>query len=125
MDSSKFFSTGRLSSIGFRKSSWNSKASPVVAYHNCGFNPSGEVKCWGYGGVLECLGNGGTGDQSRPVGVILGKGSSSALSGVVDIARGSMAEHTCVQHGEGKLLCWGPIMVWDSLETTTLSLIPL
>ena len=74
--------------------------------HNCGLDSIGEVKCWGRGAHGR-IGNGHEDNQPRPVGVILGEDSSSPLSGIVDLARGASAAHSCAQHGEGKLLCWG------------------
>ena len=51
-------------------------------------------------------------NQLRPVGVILGDGSSSPLSGIVDLARGSIGSHSCVQRGEGKALVLGEEFPW-------------
>ena len=39
--------------------------------------------------------------------VTQGRSSSANLSGVIDLARGSSAAHSCVQNAEGKILCWG------------------
>ena len=77
--------------------------------HNCGLTLTGGVKCWGYGRYGQ-LGDGGYGFvhmQSRPINVLLGRGFSTALSNVIDLARGAAGSHACAQHEEGRLLCWG------------------
>ena len=75
--------------------------------HNCGLIPLGGVQCWGLENSGR-LGNGAvTGNQARPVDVILGRGLSTALSGVISLSEGGNGTHSCVQHQEGRLLCWG------------------
>ena len=73
---------------------------------HCGLSSSGGVKCWGAGNLGQ-LGNGANHHQSRPVDVILGRGQSTALGGVIDLARGAQVSFSCAQHQEGRLLCWG------------------
>ena len=73
---------------------------------HCGLSSSGGVKCWGVGSHGR-LGNGSSSDQAKPVDVILGRGQSRALGGVIDLARGAQATAFCAQHEAGRLLCWG------------------
>ena len=77
------------------------------AFHSCGLISNGKMKCWGDNSYGR-LGDGTTHDRGRPVAVILGRGLSTALSGVIHLPRGGGgANHSCVQHEEGRLLCWG------------------
>ena len=50
----------------------------------CALNAQGKVWCWG-NGYYGKLGNGSTDNKSYPVPVIAGSGSSSFLSGIVEI----------------------------------------
>ena len=70
----------------------------------CALNAQGKVRCWGYGGYGR-LGNGSTGDKNYPVSVIAGSGSSSSLSGIVEIA--SSSSSFCALSEEGRVLCLG------------------
>ena len=70
----------------------------------CALNAEGKVWCWGDGGNGK-LGTGSTGNKNYPVSVIAGSGSSSPLSGMVEIASSS---HTlCALSEEGRVQCWG------------------
>ena len=51
----------------------------------CALNAQDKVWCWGEGADGK-LGTGSTGDKNYPVSVIAGSGSSSSLSGIVEIA---------------------------------------
>ena len=70
----------------------------------CALNAQGKVWCWGDGGYGK-LGTGSTGDKNYPVSVIAGSGSSSSLSGIVEIA--SLSDTACALSEEGRVLCWG------------------
>ena len=70
----------------------------------CALNAQGKVSCWGNGGNGK-LGTGSTGHKNYPVSVIAGSGSSSSLSGIVEMA--SSSESTCALSEEGRVLCWG------------------
>ena len=74
--------------------------------HNCGLLPAGGVQCWGAGGYGS-LGNGIRQSKARPVDVILGRGLSTTLSGVISLSGGANGSYSCVQHQQGRLLCWG------------------
>ena len=74
--------------------------------HNCALKSTGTVVCWGPGRQGR-IGNGADNNQGSPVSVIEGRSSSANLSGVIDLARGPNAGHTCVQNAEGRVLCWG------------------
>ena len=72
--------------------------------YTCALNAEDKVWCWGDGANGK-LGTGSTGDKNYPVSVIAGSGSSSPLSGIVEIASSS---HTlCALSEEGRVLCWG------------------
>ena len=70
----------------------------------CALNAQGKVWCWG-DGTGGRLGNGRTGNKNYPVSVIAGRGSSSSLSGIVEIA--SFSGSACALSEEGRVLCWG------------------
>ena len=70
----------------------------------CALNTLDKVLCWGNGKYGK-LGNGSTGDKNYPVSVIAGSGSSSSLSGIVEIA--SFYDSACALSEEGRVLCWG------------------
>ena len=72
--------------------------------HVCALKSSGEVLCWGQGNNGQ-LGNDGTTDNDAPVSVVDGDGSSTALSGIVQIASGEL--HTCALKSNAEVLCWG------------------
>ena len=70
----------------------------------CALNAQDKARCWGQGGTGK-LGNGSTGNKNYPVSVIAGSGSSSSLSGIVEMA--SSLASTCALSEEGRVLCWG------------------
>ena len=70
----------------------------------CALNAEGKVWCWGDGGNGK-LGTGSTGNKNYPVSVIAGSGSSSPLSGMVEIA--SYSHTLCALSEEGRVQCWG------------------
>ena len=70
----------------------------------CALNAQGKVSCWGHGGYGK-LGNGSTDNKNYPVSVIAGSGSSSSLSGIVEID--SLYDSACALSEEGRVLCWG------------------
>ena len=74
--------------------------------HSCALQSTGTVVCWGYGSEGR-IGNGADSNQGSPVSVIGGRSSSANFSGMIDLARGAIASHICVQNAEGKILCWG------------------
>ena len=78
----------------------------VGVRQNCGLTSTGGVKCWGFGGEGS-LGNGSSNDRSVPTNVILGKGLTDPLAGVIHLSTTSVGLSTCVQNQEGRLLCWG------------------
>ena len=73
-------------------------------YHNCALTSSGGVKCWGNGDSGE-LGNDGTDDKDHPVDVVDGDGSTTALTGIVQVSAGP--SHTCALTSSGGVKCWG------------------
>jgi alpha-tubulin suppressor-like RCC1 family protein len=73
--------------------------------HSCAIVSGGHVKCWGKNDRGQ-LGNGATGDSSSPV-AVLTSGSSTPLSGVVNLALGD--EHSCALKSDNTLWCWGAI----------------
>ena len=70
----------------------------------CALNALDKVWCWGHGQYGK-LGTGSTGDKNYPVSVIVGSGSLSSLSGIVEIV--SSYWTTCALSEEGRVLCWG------------------
>ena len=70
----------------------------------CALNVQDKVWCWGHGQYGK-LGNGSTGNKNYPVPVIAGSGSSSFLSGIVEIVSSSAT--SCALSEEGRVLCWG------------------
>ena len=72
--------------------------------HTCGLTSGGGVKCWGSGSNGK-LGNDGSSNKDHPVSVVDGDGSSTALTGIVQIASGG--DHTCGLTSEGEIKCWG------------------
>ena len=70
----------------------------------CALNAQGKVSCWGNGQYGK-LGTGSTDNKNYPVSVIAGSGSSSSLSGIVEIA--SYYQTACALSEEGRILCWG------------------
>ena len=72
--------------------------------HACALNSQDKVSCWGYGGYGK-LGNGSRDNKNYPVSVIAGSGSSSSLSGIIEID--SFYDVTCALSEEGRVLCWG------------------
>ena len=71
----------------------------------CALNTSGKVLCWGFGTNGQ-LGN-DKGDQTNklPSYVVDGDGSSTHLTGIVQLAIG--ASHSCALKTDGGVLCWG------------------
>ena len=73
--------------------------------HSCALSDDGTVKCWGRNNNKQ-LGNDGSGStKDHPVTVIDGDGSSTALSGIVQIATGG--SHSCGLNSNGNVHCWG------------------
>ena len=72
--------------------------------HNCALTNSGTVKCWGRG-AFGILGNGQTSNSLIPVDVHSSSTDSSPLSGITQIAAGSI--HTCALTDDGEVKCWG------------------
>ena len=70
----------------------------------CALKAQDKVLCWGNGSSGQ-LGDGRKFNKNYPVSVIAGSGSSSSLSGIVEIT--SYNETTCGLSEEGRVLCWG------------------
>ena len=70
----------------------------------CALNSQDKVSCWGQGQFGK-LGNGSRDNKNYPVSVIAGSGSSSSLSGILEIA--SLYNTACALSEEGRVLCWG------------------
>jgi alpha-tubulin suppressor-like RCC1 family protein len=66
--------------------------------HTCARKTNGGIRCWGYNATGQ-LGDGGTGNQSKPVAV------AGLPSGMSAVAAGG--GHTCVITGQGAVKCWG------------------
>ena len=74
--------------------------------HTCAVTQGGQVKCWG----TQSYGRLGNGDDIQlvllyPVTVIEGEGSSTPLTGVVQVGIGHT--HTCALLSNGQVKCWG------------------
>ena len=72
--------------------------------HTCALKSDGGVLCWGDGSYGQ-LGNDGTADKDHPVAVVDGDGSTTPLSGIVQLSLGNA--HTCALKLNGGVLCWG------------------
>ena len=72
--------------------------------HTCGVSSEGEVVCWGRGTAGQ-LGNGNRIDKNHPVAVVDDDGSTTALTGIVQVTTGW--EHTCARTDQGGVKCWG------------------
>ena len=75
--------------------------------HACALTSGGNVKCWGYGGDGR-LGNDcntSCTNQNLPVDVKSADGSSTNLSGIVQVSVG--VGHTCALTSMGSVKCWG------------------
>ena len=72
--------------------------------HGCALTSEGGVKCWGKGDHGR-LGNDASDPQDYPVSVVDGDGSTSSLTGVVQITSGDA--HTCALTSQGEVKCWG------------------
>ncbi len=70
----------------------------------CALMDSGGVKCWGSGNSGG-LGNGADENRKYPVDVLEGEGSSTPLSGVVQVSAGT--GHVCALMDSGGVKCWG------------------
>ena len=73
-------------------------------HHSCALKSDGGVLCWGYGGNAQ-LGNDASFNRSYPVTVVDGDGSTTPLSGIVQISSGG--NHTCALKSNGGVVCWG------------------
>ena len=73
-------------------------------YHTCALTSSGGVVCWGKGSSGQ-LGNDGTDDKDHPVDVVDGDGSTTPLTGIVQVSVGPW--HTCALTSSGGVKCWG------------------
>ena len=74
------------------------------SYHACALTATGEVRCWGLGNDGQ-LGNDALDTTSYPVTVVSSEGSTTPLSGIVQISSGGY--HTCALTVEGTVKCWG------------------
>ena len=74
------------------------------ASYTCALNSSGNVLCWGSGRDGK-LGDDSTSHKSYPVFVVQSDGSTTHLSGVVQLSAG--ADHSCVLTSAETVLCWG------------------
>ncbi|MCY4645047.1 MAG: Ig-like domain-containing protein [Bacteriovoracales bacterium] len=72
--------------------------------HTCALLASGQARCWGKGDSGQ-LGNDATTNKDHPVTVVRANGSSSALTGIVQLAAGNV--HTCALLASGQARCWG------------------
>ena len=72
--------------------------------HTCALNDDKKVLCWGRGNKGQ-LGDDSTNDRYMPVFVVDTSGSTTHLSGVVQIVAG--AQHTCALKSNGRVMCWG------------------
>ncbi|MDP2693037.1 MAG: hypothetical protein Q8O88_05355, partial [bacterium] len=72
-------------------------------YHNCAYDNSGNVYCWGNGGNGQ-LGNNSGATRLTPV-QVLGVGGVGTLANIVGISAGSY--HTCAYDNSGNAYCWG------------------
>ena len=66
--------------------------------HTCAHKTNGGIRCWGYNATGQ-LGDGGTGNESKPVAV------AGLANGMTAVSAGG--GHTCVITGEGAVKCWG------------------
>ena len=73
-------------------------------YHSCALKNDGGVLCWGRG-INSQLGNDSSYDKDHPVAVVDGDGSTTPLSGIIQISAGSI--HNCALKNDGGVLCWG------------------
>ena len=72
--------------------------------HTCALNSSGNVLCWGNNHNGQ-LGDDSTINRSYPAFVVDRDGSTTSLSGVVQLSAGD--NHTCVLTSTETVLCWG------------------
>ena len=72
--------------------------------HSCALNSSGNVLCWGYNDDTQ-LGDDSTNTRSYPAFVLASKGSTTPLSGVVQLSVGKY--HNCAVTSAGTVVCWG------------------
>ena len=72
--------------------------------HSCALNSSGNVLCWGSNGDTQ-LGDDSTSDRSYPAFVVASEGSTTPLSGIVQLSAGS--SHTCAVTSAETVVCWG------------------
>ena len=74
-------------------------------HHTCALTESGTVKCWGLGSDGQ-LGNDSTPvDKNHPVNVVDGDGSSTSLTGIIQLDPGKY--HTCALTSTNNVKCWG------------------
>lgn len=90
------------SSVPVKVSTLSSGVAAVVsgAAHSCALTTGGGVKCWG-SNAFGALGNNATTNSSVPVNVV------GLTSGVIAIATGGDASHTCAITSAHGLRCWG------------------
>ena len=71
----------------------------------CALESNGKVLCWGYGASGR-LGNDNSDNENKlPIYVVDGDGSSTHLTGIVQITTGG--GHSCALKTDGGVLCWG------------------
>ena len=72
--------------------------------HSCALNSSGNVLCWGSNGDVQ-LGDDSTSSRSYPAFVVASEGSTTPLSGIVQLSAGR--HHTCAVTSAETVVCWG------------------
>ena len=72
--------------------------------HTCALSSQGGVYCWGRGNEGQ-IGNGGRRSVGRPTEVILEKGSTNPLSGIIQVSSGK--NYSCSLTSGGEVRCWG------------------
>ena len=73
--------------------------------HSCAVTGEGGVLCWGSNDQGKLGFNSANANSDHAVAVVDGDGSTTALTGIVQVATGSLL--TCAMTDEGGVLCWG------------------